>query len=91
MIIDFSKRMRELRLNMHLRQEQVANLVGVTKNAISTYENGSRQPSFAVAHVGVSDVTYTKAKPDRKGGIEYEYTVRAADFVILEYDLECDD
>lgn len=48
MINDFSSRMKELRLNMHLRQEQVANLVGVTKNAISTYENGSRQPSFEV-------------------------------------------
>lgn len=36
MIIDFSKRLKELRLNMNLRQEQVAKLVGVNKNAIST-------------------------------------------------------
>lgn len=45
---DFSSRLRELRLNNGLRQEQVAKLVGVDKSSISYYENSTRQPSFDV-------------------------------------------
>lgn len=48
MIADFSSRLRKLRLNKGLRQEQVAKLVGVNKSAISTYESGTRQPSFDI-------------------------------------------
>lgn len=48
MIAKFSTRLRELRLNKGLRQEQVANLIGVNKSAISTYENDTRQPSFEI-------------------------------------------
>lgn len=48
MIAKFSTRLRELRLNKGLRQEQVARLIGVNKSAISTYENDARQPSFEI-------------------------------------------
>ncbi len=48
MIAKFSTRLRELRLNKGLRQEQVAKLIGVNKCAISTYENDTRQPSFEI-------------------------------------------
>lgn len=48
MIIDLSIRLKQLRLDKHLRQEQVADLIGVTKSAISAYENDLRQPSFDV-------------------------------------------
>lgn len=48
MIEIFSKRLKELRLSMNLRQEQVAMLVGVNKSAISTYENDMRQPSLEI-------------------------------------------
>lgn len=48
MIEKFSTRLKELRLNNGLRQEQVAKLVGVNKSAISTYENDTRQPSFEI-------------------------------------------
>ncbi len=46
MIPIFAKRLRELRLQYDLGQAQVAKMANVTKNAISTYENGTRQPSF---------------------------------------------
>ena len=46
MISNFAKRLRELRLRYDLGQAQVAKMANVTKNAISTYENGTRQPSF---------------------------------------------
>lgn len=44
----FSTRLKELRMNLNLRQDQVAKFVGVSKNAISTYENDARQPSFEI-------------------------------------------
>ncbi len=46
MILDLSIRLKELRVNKHLRQEQVAEIIGVTKSTISAYENDLRQPSF---------------------------------------------
>lgn len=48
MVAKFSTRLKDLRLNRGLRQEQVAKLVGVNKSAISTYENDTRQPSFEI-------------------------------------------
>ena len=46
MISNFARRLKELRLKYDLGQAQVAKMVNVTKNAISTYENGTRQPSY---------------------------------------------
>mgnify|MGYP000767639047 FL=1 len=46
MIIDLSVRLRQLRLDKRLRQDQVARLVGVSKGAISAYETDIRQPSY---------------------------------------------
>lgn len=48
MIIDLAVRLRQLRMDKHLRQDQVAGLIGVTKAAISAYENDIRQPSYDV-------------------------------------------
>lgn len=48
MIPTFASRLRLLRLDKNLRQEQVAKLIGVNKSAISTYENNTRQPSFDI-------------------------------------------
>ena len=48
MIVDLSVRLKQLRLDKQLRQEQVARLVGVSKGAISAYETDIRQPSYDV-------------------------------------------
>ena len=48
MISTFSSRLKVLRQNKNLRQEQVAKLVGVNKSAISSYENNLRQPSYDI-------------------------------------------
>jgi len=48
MIVDLSVRLKQLRLDKQLRQEQVARLVGVSKGAISTYETDIRQLSYDV-------------------------------------------
>lgn len=46
MIVELSVRIRELRLEKRLRQDQLAALVGVEKSSISMYENDLRRPSF---------------------------------------------
>lgn len=48
MIIELSERLRQLRLDKRLRQDQVAALIGVSKGAVSAYENDIRQPSYDV-------------------------------------------
>lgn len=45
MIIDLAPRLRQLRLDKHLRQDQVAALIGIDKSTVSAYENDLRQPS----------------------------------------------
>ena len=46
MLDDFPIRLRRIRLSLSMQQEQVAKQIGVTKSAISTYENNARQPSL---------------------------------------------
>ncbi len=41
-------RLKELRQKKSLRQEQVAEIIGVNKSTISAYEIGGRQPSFDI-------------------------------------------
>ena len=47
MIYNLSARLKQLRQEKHLKQEQVALLVGVTKSAVSSWELDMRQPSYA--------------------------------------------
>lgn len=44
--MDFKTRIRELRKVSHITQEQLATRIGVTKQAISQYERGIRQPEY---------------------------------------------
>ena len=48
MITALSQRLRQLRLEKDLRQDQLAKLVHVEKSSISMYENDVRQPSYEV-------------------------------------------
>lgn len=45
-LLDLSVRLKELRLEKRLRQDQLAALVGLEKPSISMYENDMRQPSY---------------------------------------------
>ncbi len=42
----FSKRLRELRKEMRLRQEDIAADLNVSRQTISKYERGDREPDF---------------------------------------------
>jgi len=48
MIAKLSERLKQLRLEKDLRQDQLAKLVHVEKSSISMYENDVRQPSYDV-------------------------------------------
>lgn len=46
MIIEFGDRLKKLRTGNHLRQDQVARLVGVERSSVSLWESNLRQPSY---------------------------------------------
>ena len=46
MIIEIGDRLRKLRMENHLRQDQVARLVGVERSSVSLWEGNLRQPSY---------------------------------------------
>lgn len=48
MIIELGDRLKKLRTNNHLRQDQVAKLVGVERSSVSLWETNLRQPSYTV-------------------------------------------
>ena len=55
MIIELGEKLKALRTENHLRQDQVARLVNVEKSSISMYETGMRQPSYTTL-VRLADV-----------------------------------
>ena len=46
--MDFSQRLRELRKQRGLTQEELARELDIAKSSVSMYENGKRKPSFEV-------------------------------------------
>ncbi len=46
--MDFSKRLKELRVKNEMSQKQLADLVNLKPSAISKYENGSTQPGIEI-------------------------------------------
>ena len=53
--MEFKDRLRTLRKQKHLSQEQLASLLGVTKQAISHYERGTREPDRET-YLALSDI-----------------------------------
>lgn len=47
-MVDFSLRLKQLRLDKHMTQAQVAERIGVTASMVSSYETDIRLPSFEV-------------------------------------------
>lgn len=44
--MDFAARLKELRLRKELSQNDLANILGLSKSTISMYERGEREPDF---------------------------------------------
>lgn len=47
-MVYFGQRLKKLRVENHLQQEQVARLVGVERSSVSLWENDLRQPSYGL-------------------------------------------
>lgn len=47
-MVDVGSRIKELRVSQKITQNNFASRLGVTKSAISSYENGSRLPSYDI-------------------------------------------
>ena len=46
--MDFGNRLKTLRIKKKLTQQQLADLLGLTKSVITAYENGLRYPAYDV-------------------------------------------
>lgn len=69
-MVDFSVRLKQLRMDKHLTQAQVAKRVGVTASMVSSYETDIRLPSFDVM-VRIADlfgvtVDYLLCREDKR-------------------------
>ncbi len=69
-MVDFSQRLKRLRLDKHLTQAQVADRIGVTASMVSSYETDIRLPSFEVM-VRIADlfgvtVDYLLCREDKR-------------------------
>ena len=47
-MVDIGSRIKELRASQKITQNEFAERLGVSKSAISSYENGSRLPSYEI-------------------------------------------
>lgn len=47
-MVDFSQRLKKVRMDRHLTQAQVARKIGVTASMVSSYETDIRLPSYDV-------------------------------------------
>ena len=90
-MVDFSQRLKQLRLDKHLTQAQVAKRVGVTASMVSSYETDIRIPSFEVM-VRIADlfgvtVDYLLCREDKRfldiSGLSDEEATVVCDMVNL--------
>ena len=47
-MVDVGSKIKELRVSQKMTQSEFAERLGVTKSSISSYENGSRLPSYDI-------------------------------------------
>lgn len=47
-LVNFGNRLKTLKIKKKLTQQQLADLLGLTKSVISAYENGLRYPAYDV-------------------------------------------
>lgn len=84
----FKNRIKDLRLEKELTQQALADALGISKQAISAYEQGNRKPGFEIADAlaeffGVS-IGYLSGSSDERG--EYPAARSAAPAAQAERD-----
>lgn len=75
-MVNFGSKVKRLRLEKGLTQQQLANLLGVAVSAISSYESGSRYPSYEVL-ISISHIFHVSV--DYLLGLEKRKTIDVSD------------
>ena len=78
----FGARIKRLREEKHLKQEQVASVLRVNRKAISHYENDLREPSFEIL-IKMSELF--RVPTDYLLGVDNERTIPATGLSDEEY------
>ena len=81
---NFGERIKRLRLEKGLTQEQVAILLQVNRKAVSHYENNLREPSFAIL-IQMADLY--RVSTDYLLGVEKHYAIYTAGLTDRQYAL----
>ena len=84
--------LKELRIAKGLTQDEVADKIGLTRQAISGYESGKRQPGIdilmqlsALYEVDIETIVYgQKDAPKQKSAVKYLAIIVAAVFLCLQ-------
>lgn len=87
MVYNLSVKLKQLRQEKHLKQEQVALLVGVTKSAVSSWELDMRQPSYE-ALIRLADLY--RVSTDYLLGRENQRTIDLSGLTATEATIICD-
>ena len=78
--MEMNKRIKNLRMAHDLSQEELAKMVGVTKQAISQYERGVRKPEYdvleALADFFNVDYDYLLGKTDKTTVLPESYPLK---------------
>ena len=72
MYYEFGERLKALRTNFPMTQQQLADLIGVTKSVVSAYETATRYPSYPIL-VRIAEVYHVSS--DYLLGLETGHTL----------------
>lgn len=77
--MEFKDRLKKLRENEKMTQQELANKIGVTRTAISTYENGTREPLLVkvkkIAEIFDCSIDFLVGTSDVKSKADSDYVI----------------
>lgn len=83
----FIEQLKKARLDLGLTQQQVANMMGITKSTYCGYETGKRQPDVAKIKL-LANILNTSGDVLLETGFEHKDTQTEVDYVKLDEVLE---
>ena len=71
----YSERIKQLRKERGLSQDQLAKILGVSRSTVGMYETGKREPDFESEGQGFESLRARQEKPYRKAIFGVSYSV----------------
>ena len=87
MIVELGEKLKQLRTEKHLRQDQVACLINVERSSISLWENDLRQPTYTAL---VKLATLYGVTTDYLLGCSNDRTIDVSGLTAAEVAMICD-